>query len=259
MKSTDLVIAPTEKVEKILRGYGLKKEIRVLPTGIQLAPFWEAAEEKERFGRRISEKPVLITVGRVAKEKNLDEILNFLNTKKGERFHYLIVGDGPYRETLEERAVTLGIKERVTFTGMIPPEEVASYYQLGDVFVSASTSETQGLTYLEALAAGLPVVARKDECLEGVLLNGYNGYQYDGEAAFFEALEELLPKREADRGRMFGMQYETCRKGARKTAEGFSVAAFGLGAEKLYRRVLDQKRCPEGLPVWGRFKFMRLS
>lgn len=259
LKKADLVVAPTEKVEKMLRSYGLKKEIRILPTGIQLAPFCEAAEEKEHFGRRISEKPVLITVGRVAKEKNLDEILNFLNTRKGERYHWLIVGDGPYRKTLEEKVETLGMKGQVTFTGMIPQKEVASYYQLGDVFVSASTSETQGLTYLEALAAGLPVAVRKDECLSGVVVNGYNGYQYDTEETFFEVLEKLLPEREKNRGKMWGMQYEECRSGARKTAERFSVAAFGLGAEKLYRRALEQKEDSAVFPVFEHLKWMGLS
>ena len=77
----------------------------------------------------------------------------------------MIVGGGPYLEILRKKAAELGVMESVIFTGMVSPEEVASYYPAGDLFISASTSETQGLTYADALAAGLPLLCRKDECL----------------------------------------------------------------------------------------------
>lgn len=65
----------------------------------------------------------------------------------------------------------------VIFAGMVPPEEVPEWYRLGDLFVSASSSETQGLTYIEALAAGVPALCRADLCLEGVILEGENGWR----------------------------------------------------------------------------------
>ena len=89
----------------------------------------------------------------------------------------LIVGDGPVREELEEHCERLGLTDKVTFTGMIAPDKVGEYYHLGDVFVNASTSETQGLTYVEAMAAGLPMLCKSDECLEGLVKDGINGWQ----------------------------------------------------------------------------------
>ena len=103
----------------------------------------------------------------------------------------LVVGDGPHRPELEALAGRLGLYGRVEFAGMVPPEQTAFWYQKGDVFVCASRSETQGLTYLEALAAGLPAVCRADDCLEGVIENGRNGWQYQSRSEFFEALEKL--------------------------------------------------------------------
>lgn len=93
---------------------------------------------------------------------------------------------------MEETAENLKVQQYVIFTGMVAPEEVHSYYQLGDVFVSASTSETQGLTYVEAAANGLPLLCRKDPCLDGVLVEGRNGWEYEAEEEFCEILDALL-------------------------------------------------------------------
>lgn len=128
---------------------------------------------------------MLITVGRLAKEKNIEEILELLADARGQQYRYLLVGDGPYLEVLEAKVQALGLTDRVTFAGMVPPEQVASYYKKGDIFVCASGSETQGLTYIEALASGLPLVCHKDACLEDVLTDGYNGWQYENAAGIF--------------------------------------------------------------------------
>ena len=90
----------------------------------------------------------------------------------------MIVGGGPYLETLRKKAAELGVAESVIFTGMVSPAEVASYYPAGDLFVSASTSETQGLTYAEALAAGLPLFCRWYQCRRAVVEVVKNGWQY---------------------------------------------------------------------------------
>lgn len=105
----------------------------------------------------------------------------------------LLVGDGPDRPRLEQVAHDLRLEApAVIFAGMVPPEEVPEWYRLGDLFVSASSSETQGLTYIEALAAGVPALCRADLCLEGVILEGENGWQYHSTVEFRQRLEEFL-------------------------------------------------------------------
>ena len=170
LKHTQCVIAPTEKVYSLLTSYGVKQEIKVVPTGIDLTKFNIKVKLsikkmlKEKIGIPNGNK-VLVSVGRLAKEKNLEEILLYLSQLNRKNLTLLIVGDGPNHKSLEQYAKELDIADRVIFTGMISPHNIGTYYQLGDVFVSASNSETQGLTYIEALANGVPTICRKDPCL----------------------------------------------------------------------------------------------
>lgn len=193
IRQTAGVIAPTEKVQTLLNRYGINQNIHVVPTGIDITQFskfpstQKCLEIKKQLGIPYEDR-ILLYVGRLAKEKNLEELLQYYAKCNIPKMTFLIVGDGPYRDVLEHLTLELGIRNSVQFTGMIPPEHVKDYYHLGNLFISASASETQGLTYIEALASGLPALCRKDKCLDGVILNGYNGWQYVDENDFFEKL-----------------------------------------------------------------------
>ena len=203
--------------------------IFTIPTGIDLAPFADGVREKQLRTPVADEAPVLITVGRLAKEKNIEEILELLADARGQQYRYLLVGDGPYREVLEAKVQALGLTDRVTFAGMVSPEQVASYYKKGDIFVCASGSETQGLTYIEALASGLPLVCHKDACLEDVLTDGYNGWQYENAQGFFDGLENLWKS---------GDVYREASAHAAEQAHIFSAAHFAEQVEHVYRLAL---------------------
>ena len=110
---------------------------------------------------------------------------------KNQELVFLIVGDGPERESLEQQARDLHLESQVIFAGMVPFDQIQDYYALGDIFVSASTSETQGLTYIEALACGIPLLVRQDECLDGILWDYENGVGYVDESSFQHGLEFL--------------------------------------------------------------------
>lgn len=199
LRKADAIVAPTAKVETVLKNYGLHNPIHVVPSGVALDQHKQRLTEEERKQKRkdlgIPEDAlVLLNLGRLGTEKNLTEVVElFAQTRAhNNRLYLLIVGDGPARKELEETAENLKVRQYVIFTGMVAPEEVHSYYQLGDVFVSASTSETQGLTYVEAAANGLPLLCRKDPCLDGVLVEGRNGWEYEAEEEFCEILDALL-------------------------------------------------------------------
>lgn len=237
----DAVITPTDKVEHLLRGYGVTQPIHVIPTGLDLSRFRPArsAEETERSAeiRRELKIPadhrVLVSVCRLAKEKNIDEVLDHLAAAKPERTTFVMVGDGPYRDELEERVDRLGIREMVRFTGFQDPSRVSEFYRAGDLFVSASMSETQGLTFIEAMACGLPLLCRADDSLDGVILDGITGYQFEGADDFRAKLDLLLndPSALALMG----------RQGARHAASVFSAEAFGQAAVACYREVLGME------------------
>ncbi|MBQ9745833.1 MAG: glycosyltransferase, partial [Clostridia bacterium] len=175
---------------------------------------------------------VLINLGRLGTEKNLDELLVFFAKakKSHNKLRFLIVGDGPAREDLQKHAKELGVEEDVIFTGMVRPTEVQDYYQLGDVFVSASTSETQGLTYIEAEANGLPLLCRQDDCLKDVIEPGENGYEYTNEEEFLESIDRITsdPEWRTEAG-----------KRSEEIAASFDKETFADSIEKIYTSILE--------------------
>ena len=237
LKNVDTVIAPTRKVEDALHGYGMENEIKVVPSGINLEQHKKRITEEERTEKRhalgiADDDVVLINLGRLGNEKNIDELLVFFAKakKRHSRLRFLIVGDGPARADLEKHAEELGVANDVIFTGMVKPTEVQDYYQLGDVFVSASTSETQGLTYIEAEANGLPLLCRRDECLRDVIEQGENGYEYTNEEEFLEWIDHIAGdenwRREAG-------------KRSEEIAATFDKEAFASAIESVYKSILE--------------------
>ena len=199
LKRVSILVAPTQKVESTLQNYGMRAPISVVPSGISLEQHHQRLTSQQRLERRRAlgigdDDQVLLNLGRLGGEKNLGELLELFAEarQKNGNLKFLIVGDGPAKEDLEKQAKKLGIDPYVIFTGMVPPDEVQNYYQLGDVFVSASTSETQGLTYIEAAANGLPLLCRQDDCLADVLQEGENGYEYTSAEEFLHAIDAVM-------------------------------------------------------------------
>lgn len=226
----DCFVAPTEKIRTLLESYGVKSPVTVIPTGLDLSSLTAPVETEERcafrIGLGISEKQlVLAAVGRLAEEKNTGELIRYMAGCRDLPVTMLLVGDGPERPALEALTRKLGLEGRVFFTGMVPHENVGFYYHMGDVFVNASTTEAQGLTYVEALAAGLPALCRRDPVLDGVVENGVNGWQYTDESEFRGSLEKLIAD-EPLRRRMSAA--------ASALAGTYSVDSFGQRAEALY-------------------------
>lgn len=238
LKRAHTVIAPTYKVEKTLLGYGVTSKLRVVPSGISLEQHKRRISRGERAEKRrelgISEEQfVMLNLGRLGTEKNVEELLAFFAKALVDApdMVFLIVGDGPDKENLEKLSAELGLGGRVIFTGMVPPSEVQLYYQLGDVFVSASTSETQGLTYVEAMANGLPLLCREDDCLQEVLVNGVNGYGYADEQEF---LANLWSVRENAEWR------KEAGKRSEEIASRYDKSEFGRAVESVYNEARDE-------------------
>ena len=229
---TDCMIVPTGKVRLLLQSYGVDRPVFVVPSGIDLGRFRQEPDPWRMAVLRSSldippENLVLVSVGRLAEEKNLDELMALRAELGNAPVTLLLVGDGPDRVRLEGAAAGLGLTAPdVVFAGMVPAEQVADWYQLGDLFVSASTSETQGLTYVEALAAGVPVLCRADPCLEGVIREGENGWTYRDSAEFQRklALFQSQPHHHVKMAEL-----------ARRSAGEFSLQRFAERAEAIYR------------------------
>lgn len=231
--SCDAVIAPTPKISRLLAGYGVHCPVRIIPTGLDLQRFAVPRDDvlRKQLGLPPQEenKTVLLSLGRLAKEKNTTELIKAMQQLPDAVL--LIVGDGPERAALEQQAQTLHVADRVIFAGAVPPAEVPRCYALGDVFVSASTSEAQGLTYIEAMAAGLPLLCRADPCLDALVREGETGWAYHTPAEL-TARAAALPQ---------GAQLAAMRQSARRAVQPYTKEQFGLSVAQLYAAALGRK------------------
>ncbi len=222
------VIAPSEKTKEMLERYHVRTNIHVVPTGLDLARFSALRFDPEKR-RQIREETrvkederLVIYVGRIAEEKALDLVVRgFAKAKQANlKVKLLVVGGGPDREKLIRLAEEKGAADSICFAGPRPAEQIPDYYRAADAFVSASLTETQGMTFIEALASGLPVLARHDEVLDALVLEGKTGWYFADEETLVAKLRLLM---QADQ--------EAMRLTCRKQVEPFSADVF-------YERVL---------------------
>ena len=218
---TDLVVAPTEKIRRLLQGYAVRPPIAVVPTGVDLGRFTPGPRPPGLAASLALDPdvPVLLSLGRLATEKNLAEVLDRL-AGVADPWQLVVAGDGPQAGTLRRQADQLGLGDRVRFVGAVEPSRAPEFYRLADVFVSASRTETQGLTVLEALASGVPVLCRDDAALDGVVRAGRNGERYTTPEEFTRSLTLLL--RHPDLRRRWGRE-------AVRTAAGLGAESFVAG------------------------------
>ena len=222
------VIAPAAKTKECLINYGVKRPIEFIPSGFDLGRFGpdryppeEIARLKNKLGLPAG-APVIVTVSRLAHEKSIDVVIKEIPKllKDFPDIRYVIVGDGPLKYELRRLAAGLGLSDTVIFTGAIPWDEIGKYYRLGDLFVCASTSETQGITYAEAMASRLPVVAKKDDSLRDILRDGETGILFERDTDCAAAIKKVLSDAEfangiAERG-LAGVQHLSAENFAKK-------------------------------------------
>ncbi|MBR3117234.1 MAG: glycosyltransferase [Bacilli bacterium] len=197
-KTVTELIVPSRKIYNIfVNKYEANKKINIIGTGMDIERFDKTKFSKELVSKYkkqygIKEKDFVIgTVARVAKEKSIDKIIETYKTilESIPNSKLLIVGDGPDREELQQLTRDLGIEDNVIFTLKVPIETVQIYYQLMDVYVTFSTTETQGLTVLEAMAASLPVLAIRDDSFVDAVEHKVNGYLFKTDK---EYIDEVL-------------------------------------------------------------------
>lgn len=188
LKNMDGVIAPSLRVEALLRRYGTTIPIRVIPTGVDIGAMNTDNNKDIRKELGISDDaPVILTLSRIAAEKKIDQILAVMPEiiEKYPKVKLVIAGDGPDVDTLKAQVARLTIEDYVIFAGSVDHGDVGNYYRMADLFVSASDTETQGLTYIEALASGTRAIVYKTDYTERIFDDPDFG-------STFETREEML-------------------------------------------------------------------
>jgi len=201
LRNVDHIITPSAKTLDLLTSYGVDTPISIIPTGVDLARFAPAtaadaprlAHLRTRYGTDRF-KHTLLVLGRIAPEKSVNELLEmtipFLARHPDTCL--LVVGDGPSLGELIGRAAHSDVSNQILFTGEVPWESVPDFYRISDVLIGNSTTETQGLTFIEALACGTRVVCRANASFDTILHDGENANLFTNESEYEAALKEAL-------------------------------------------------------------------
>lgn len=238
------IVVPSDSIQEILvREYGVEGFTTVVPTGIDLEPFQTADGTSIREKLAWEDDFVLISVGRLAKEKNwgrlLEAVSEVIDTRKEVRL--VILGDGPHRKALTQTARELGISGRVEFAGKVPFGEVPGYLKSADLFCFASLTETQGLVTVEAMAAGLPVVAVNATGTRDVVDDGVDGLLIpDDSRALARAIIRVIED-EPLRRRL--------RAAAEKKARAYSIELQAKKLVGVYEKAIEAKKAGLQVPV----------
>ena len=238
-KTVTELIVPSNKIYNLFKDkYKFTKNIHIIQTGIETSKFY-----KENFNQKdinslkkklgIKKKDfVVMTVSRLAKEKSVDRIINNHKelVKKYSNMKLLIVGDGPDIDKLKDEAKSLGVSDSVIFIGKVPLNDIPIYYQLGNVFVTASKSETQGLTVVEAISSSLPVVAVKDDSFVNSVIEEFNGFVFTDDEKYINSISKLYEDKEL---------YNRLSNQSRLLSEDFSSEYFALKVLKVYETAIE--------------------
>ncbi len=237
-KASVVKIVPTKKVLRLASKYYIKGDIRVIPTGIDLTHFYaenfskeEIISLKNKLGIN-QEWFVFGYIGRTSPEKDIKTLLNaFANLQYKNNAVLLIVGGGPQLEELKQIAKDMQINDKVIFTGFIESEKIPLYYQVCDIFLNASKSETQGLTYIESLASSLPLLVQKDDCIEDVIEDYYNGIYFDGEQDLILKMEQIQKA---------PTTLNNIKANTRISCEKYSKEHYAASIETVYRVAIEK-------------------
>lgn len=238
LKHCSYVFAPTAGMQDYLVNTCRVAPERtgILPTGIERENFEVGSEEADLLRKSVHAEgiPLLLTVSRMAQEKNVDFLLESLALTKEyykKPFRMLMVGDGPDREALEKKCAKLGLADYVTFTGAVPNDRIAPYFKAADLFLFASKTETQGIVLLEAFAGRTPVIAVRASGVEDLVEDGRNGFLTIEEPHVYAAQLTAVLEEAYDR--------RALEENAVRTAESYREDAVAIKAIRYYNIIMD--------------------
>lgn len=234
-----LVLAPTNSMKKYLEENGTITSIEVIPTGLTDEDFTYDKEMVYELRQKYlgDKKYLFCSVSRLEKEKNINFMLEGLvrfKERKGDCFRLLLIGDGGCKEEFRTKAKSLGLEDNVIFTGCIEHSLIRNYCRACDLFVFASQSETQGIVLLEAMAAGLPVVAVKATGVNDIISDGWNGYVTEPDVDEWENSLEIIIENATQRDWM--------KQNALTEARQYLSFNIARRVEKLYENLIYYQR-----------------
>lgn len=231
-KNSTAIIGPSEKVVAFLHRHGVDRRVFVIdncPDVEALSPanadYEKAREIRARYG--VPQDAKLLTLFcRIAPEKSIDVLIDYFAKEflKDPQYYLMIIGEGASREDLMRRAESLGLSDRVIFTGAVLNADIPPYIHAADAFVTASTSEMFSISMLEAQSAGLPAFVRHDPYNDCQIQEGVNGFIYHDSDEFGTQIRAYFAKSPEE---------------IREFSEGVVASVAGYGVRELAEKVLD--------------------
>ena len=246
-KTASELIVPTKKTYDLFKEkYQVDRNIHIIPTGIELERFYtEKIDSKKLESLRKKEKIkkddfVLLFIGRLAQEKNVVYLLDVVRDiiPKCPKVKLLIVGDGPDFEEYKQIVNKYNIQDNVIMAGKVDWEKVPYYYHLSNIFLTASHTETQGLTVIEAMASSVPPICIDDESFRNTVIDGLNGRILNTEEECKSIIIELYNDRK---------ELERLSKQARINSDRFSSKYFAESVLDVYKYAIANKKQRLGL------------
>lgn len=238
-KTITELIVPTKKAWELFKDkYLVDRNVYIVPTGIDTDKFklennseFNLTKERKKLNLSINDF-VIMFVGRIAEEKNIIFLLENMKsiTKKCPHVKLLIVGDGPDINKYKNYCKKNKIFNNVIFTGKVPWEEISKYYLLSDVFATASKSETQGLTVIEAMSASLPVICIDDDSFTNTVIDNLNGCIFKNNKQYIDIIIKLAN----DKATLKRLQ-----QGAKNTSEMHTVKYFAERVLDVYKIAIN--------------------
>jgi len=253
-KTIEELIVPTKKTYDLFKEkYKYDRNVHIIPTGIEIDRFYKEKIDISKINNKktelgiTSDDLVILFVGRVAYEKSIDFLINNHSQilKKNKNAKLLIVGDGPDLEKYKKLAKKQKIENSVIFTGKVAWTDIPLYYNMADIFVTASHTETQGLTVIEAMAASVPVVALDDESFRNTVIDGLTGYLFKNKKEYVNKMIELI----SDKEKRINMGNQ-----GRINSESYSSKYFAERVLHVYRIALKDKPLKKDRSFFNRLK-----
>lgn len=180
-KNVDYVTTPTVRAANLLKNIGFSKKIEPISNGIDLTRF-NPRNNGDYLKRRYNIPdgiPILLFVGRLDKEKNIDVIIRSMpQILKSKKAHLVVAGTGAVEKSLQSLVEEMKMSKSVTFTGFVPDKDLPALYAIANIFIASGTVELQCIAALEAMATGVPLVAADAVALPELVKEGKNGFLF---------------------------------------------------------------------------------
>lgn len=251
--ATELVVPTKKAYELFKKKYKVDRNVYIVPTGIEVEKFYLENNKKLDINAKRKELGiakddfVILFVGRVASEKNVELLLTSMRfiVNNCPKAKLLIVGDGPELDKYKNFVKKQQLENNIIFTGKVKWEIIQHYYLISDVFVTASTTETQGLTVIEAMAASLPVVCINDESFSQSVIDNLNGLIFKNKRGYKNAILTLYKDREL---------LDRLSKQARISADTHSSKYFINSILDVYKIAIKNKPKKISIPIVTKIK-----